>query len=96
MAVAILLSIVLVGGTGVGKPQDEYTGTESARWGNGGALAPSRTFSGRLGWRAGPETGHWAAAPSLPRTGAGSSMALGSGGLSGAGTTCTYWKTIIS
>lgn len=58
MAVASLLSMVLVGGTGAVKPQEGYTGTDSARRGSGGALAPSHIFSGKLGWRAGAEAGH--------------------------------------
>lgn len=88
MVAATLLSIVLVGGTGTVKPQELCTGTDSARRCSGGALAPSRTFSGRPGWRAGAEMGHGAAAlSSLTRTGARSSTALGSGGLSGPGTT---------
>lgn len=88
MAAAILLSTVLVGGTGAAKPQ-ECTGTDSARRCSNGALVLSRTFSGRPGWRAVVAMGHWTATlPSLTKTdvGGGSSRARGSGGLSGAGT----------
>lgn len=93
MAAAILLSTVRVGGTGAAKPQ-EWPGNVSARRWSGGALLLSRTFSGSPGWAAETAMGHWAAAlPSLTKMGAGSAMARGSGGLSGAGAApWTLWE----